>query len=457
MGTFGNTNPTLMRHDFKRAFYRVMLSEFNPEEIKEFFSISPLVIEGRTFTLREVFELLWQDRAKVPFAWDCATDNDLEPFLVSKGRSLAAFMNKILWLNNNSSVIPGKVLLSWFYPKLESLFSALDARDLIFPLITMHNENWMPNVTSRRVRKSEDGDWIKSVLIFIHDSTFSERLDWDFDAIAGIQFLAVPGTLGMPHFERHVMVSDTRHVERVIWNEADKAAYAEDTLLIQGQPSGRRMAFSAFCGKAGLNLDKFNPPDLSVTVMDRDYYCPIRKRIVLYQGCAYGAPVYLHSIEHRKIAHMKKDLLKNIVSDFVREDDLRIDALESKHLALLASLKETYDFRYFPVEESMTLNDVGFIKGISAKILKYLLEALLIHGRSAFEYKELKRQFEITLGQKNANFEIRFYRLVEKLETDSPGFRIERTGRGKFRVVTKGAVHFLEGAGKAEGARPEAG
>lgn len=444
-GRFGNTNQTLMRHDFKRAYYRVLLSEFEPEDIKSLLSQTPLEIAGKRFSLTEVCELLWQDRGKVPFAWDCATDNDLEPFLVSKGRTMEWFMNKVLWLNNNSSVIPGKVLLSWFYPKLESMFGALDARELLFPLITLHNENWMPNVTSRRVKKWEDGEWIKSVLVFIHDSTFAERLDWDFDSIAGPQFLAVPGMLAMPHFERHVMISDTRHVERVIWNEADAPSYSGDSMLIRGGIYGKRRSFSSFCRNADIDLGKFAPPDPPVIEMERDYFCPLRKRTVLYAGCAYGAPVYLHSIEHRKIAQMKKDLLRNIVSDLVREDEMKMDDLESRHQSLLAILKETHYFRYFQSDESLTLNDVSFIKGISAKILKYLLEAYLIDGRRTFEYKELKRQIEITLGQKNPNFEIRFYRLMEKLDSDSPGLRIERTGRGKFRIVTQGDIHFQAG------------
>jgi hypothetical protein len=442
MSTFGNTNQTLMRHDFKRAYYRVLLSEFGIEDIVKLISRVPLVIGEKRYSLEEVFSLLWQDRGKVPFAWDCATDNDLEPFLVSKGRSMEWFMRKVLWHNNNSSVIPGKVLLSWFYPKLESMFSALDARDLLFPLITLHNQNWMPNVNSRRVKKTEEGEWIKSVLVFIHDSSYAERLDWDFDAIAGPQFLAVPGMLAMPHFEKHAMIADTRHVERVIWEEADAPRYAGESMLIRGEPYGKRTSFSAFCRKLEIDLEKFGPPDLPVVEMERDYFCPIRKRIVLYRGCAYGAPIYLHSIEHRKNAHLEKDLLRNIVSDLVREDEMNMDELEAKHLALLASLRESYVFRYHQNDESMTLNGSGFIKGIPAKILKYLLEAYQAEGRCGFEYKELKRRFDITLGQKNSNFEIRFYRLMEKLGNESPGFRIERTGRGKFQVIAKASVRI---------------
>ena len=421
-----------------------MLSDFEINEIKDYFEKVPLIVENKKYTLAEVFALLWKEKGKVPFAWDCATDNELEPFLIAKGRSLNSFMKKVLWLNNNSSVIPGKVLLSWFYPKLESLFSAIDARDLVFPLITMHNENWMPNVTSRRIKKWEEGDWIKSVMVFIHDSSFSERLDWDFDVIAGPQLLAVPGMLGMPHFERHIMLADTRHVERIIWRKEDAVEYSGNIMLIGGMPFGKCMSFKMFCEKLDLDLEKFKPPASVVCVMDTDYFCPERNRIVLFNGCAYGSPLYLHSIEHRKTVHLKKDLLKNIVSDLVREDEMNVDVLEARHLALIASVTEKTEFQYFKVDESMALNGSTLIKGISAKILKYLVEAYLNEGRCEFEYRELKRQFEITLGQKNSNFEVRFYRLVEKLEEKCPSIVIEKKGRGRFTLAVKAKLSFEE-------------
>lgn len=82
------------------------------------------------------------------------------------------------------------------------------------------------------------------------------------------------------------MVSDIRHVERVIWNDMDRPRYEGDSMLIQGEPYGKRMAFSAFCREADIDLDPFHPPDLPVVAMERDYFCPIRKRNVLYLGCA---------------------------------------------------------------------------------------------------------------------------------------------------------------------------
>jgi hypothetical protein len=74
MGKFGNTNQTLIRHDYKRACYRAMLSEFSIDEVKEFFSLVPLLVEGKEYTGKDLFQLLWKEKAKIPIAYDVATE-----------------------------------------------------------------------------------------------------------------------------------------------------------------------------------------------------------------------------------------------------------------------------------------------------------------------------------------------------------------------------------------------
>lgn len=61
-----------------------------------------------------------------------------------------------------------------------------------------------------------------------------------------------------------------------------------------------------------------------------------------------------------------------------------------------------------------------------------------------FEYRELKRIFEITQGQKNSNFEMRFYRLVETLNEECPTIRIEKSGRGRFSLRVRGGLQYRE-------------
>lgn len=97
MGALGNTNRTLIRHDFKRATYRALLTEFPPEAVRGYFTKVPLEIEGSRLSEPELFDLMWNPKGKIPISWDVATDNELEPFVIAQGKSFAEVMRRILW------------------------------------------------------------------------------------------------------------------------------------------------------------------------------------------------------------------------------------------------------------------------------------------------------------------------------------------------------------------------
>lgn len=79
-------------------------------------------------------------------------------------------------------------------------------------------------------------------------------------------------------------------------------------------------------------------------------------------------------------------------------------------------------FNLFWIEKGLVL----------AKILRSFLHAFTLEGKRDFEYREFKRDFEIGMGMKNSNFEVRFYRLIEKLEEKYPDFKIVKSDRGRF-------------------------
>lgn len=444
MGTFGNTNTTLVRHDYKRACYRAMLSEFSAEEVVEYFMELPLIMDGKVIKGPELFKLLWAEKGKIPLNWDSLTDNLIEPFFIKKGREVKQVLNKILWLNNKTTYIPGKVLLTWFYPKLESVFSSVDTRDMVFSLISLFTENYLPKHVHRRVKRWEEGDWVKSVQVFIADTEFNEFLDWDYDFIARPQIMIAPVMFGMPPFERFGMISDTRPPESVVWDKDAQAARVGDTLTLHGEVFGRRASFGKFCSDMEIDLSKFRPPDLETILVERDYFCPIRQRVVLYKGCAYGAPVFLNWVAHRKLNLQPKGIFSSLVDDIEREETLQDVELEKRHHALLAFVAGRASFVYHEVDESITLNGQYFTKNVPAKILKYLLESYLRQGKSEFEYRDLKRLFEISQGQKHSNFEVRFYRLTEKLKEECPTVSVDKTGRGRFAFVVTGSLEYSE-------------
>jgi hypothetical protein len=443
-GKLGNSNKALIRHDYKRACYRAMLAEFTAAEVAEFFAKAPLIMEGKEIKGPELFKLLWSDKAKIPIYWDYFTDTIIEAFLIEKGRDVQTVLRKILWLHNQSTYIPGKVLLTWFYPRLEALFDSIDTRDMVFTMVTLFTENWLPNHIHRRIKRWEDGDWVRSVLVYISDSTFKEFLDWDYEFIAGPQIISAPIMFGMSPFEEFGMISDTRPPRNVIWDPAATVSVEGTTMKIAGEAFGKRMAFSDFCIAREFDLSKFNPPDFEVTVMERDYICPIRKRAVLHKDCAYGAPVFMGLVSHRKLKFQQKGFLNLFIGDIEREESLQKDALEPQHAALMAFAAGSAEFKYHVSDESMTLNGQHFTKGVPAQILKHLLSAWAGNGRTDFEYRELKQLFEISQGQKNSNFEVRFYRLVDKLKEECPTISIEKTGRGKFSLIVHGDLTYEE-------------
>ncbi|MEO6097380.1 MAG: hypothetical protein ABIW76_17680 [Fibrobacteria bacterium] len=424
-----------------------MLSEFPIEDVKEFFNFIPLILDGREYKGKKLYQLLWKEKAKIPIAYDVSTDNRFERFILSKGRKVPEVLGKILWLNNKSSVLPGKILLTWFYPKLESLFNSIDTRDMVFALITLNHETWFPGAIHRRIRKREEGEWVKSIMAFILDPGFREYLDWDLELFGKPQVLAAPVMIGLPAFERFTMLSDCRPASGIIWEAEDVPVVDGEFFRIRGEEAGRRVSFLDFCRRMEVadELARFNPPDIEVIEMTVDYHCPKRERIVLHKGCAYGAPLFLHLIEHRKLSVHKRDVLGNIVADLVREEELQNDDLELKHLALLESISERNVFEFHESDESITLNGAYFTRGIPARILTALLQSWLETGKTEFEYSEFKRRFEISLGQKNSNFEVRFYRLIDKLRQECKAITIEKTGRGKFRLVVDGVLELKDG------------
>lgn len=151
---------------------------------------------------------------------------------------------------------------------------------------------------------------------------------------------------------------------------------------------------------------------------------------------------YITVLKHRPMKAVGRKFLRHLIDDANAEEDLLGPDLERQHAALLQRMRESVRLTWYEADESFDLAGKPFIKGIPARILKHVLEAHLAEGRTEFEFRDLKLRFDITLGQKNANFEIRLARLAEKLSRESMCLRIEKAGRGRFRLEVAGKVEL---------------
>jgi hypothetical protein len=90
--------------------------------------------------------------------------------------------------------------------------------------------------------------------------------------------------------------------------------------------------------------------------------------------------------------------------------------------------------RYFPVDGSTFIDGDYLIKGVAGRILWSLLGQYMADGRVDFTNREVRLDPTLELPEYRDNFENRLILLKRRLaERDAP-IRIEKTGRGRFRV-----------------------
>ncbi len=428
-----DSEETLNRHDFWRGCYATMLSELSIEHIKEFFRDLPMVMGGRLIEGVEFYNLLWNEKGRIPMDWNYGSIHPLERFLIDKGYDALGFFRKMLHRNNRATYMPGKVLLSWFYPVMDKFFDRYDPRELVLQMITVYTEKYVEGTVHRRLKKEVDGEWMRSYMLFIGHKSFRKFYVFNFDFIVGEQIRSFPKMLDLPEFEELSYLNDCQRIEDVLWEEE----FRRDAEGLYW--NGRRIAvpddYHAFMERGGFDIGAFNMPRRQVLVATEDIHCARRGRQVIYRGCAYESPAYLTVIKHRKNTKEERKILQQMLQDTMVEDDLFSPEVIRKHEELIRSLEKKLAFSYTPGDESISVNGAHLTKGVPAKILRNILHAYVKEGKNDFEYREFKRDFEISLGQKNSNFEVRFYRLVGKLGERCPELRIEKADRGRFTLA----------------------
>jgi adenylate cyclase len=96
--------------------------------------------------------------------------------------------------------------------------------------------------------------------------------------------------------------------------------------------------------------------------------------------------------------------------------------------------------RHFAVNDSVFLDDAYLIKGVAGAILWKLLKDFVQQGRTEFSNRELRLDASIRLPDVTDNLEARLVLLRRRLDEHGPHLRIEKTGRGRFRLAVQRPV-----------------
>ncbi|NML42987.1 GAF domain-containing protein [Ramlibacter sp. G-1-2-2] len=99
--------------------------------------------------------------------------------------------------------------------------------------------------------------------------------------------------------------------------------------------------------------------------------------------------------------------------------------------------------RHYAANDSIFLGDTYLIKGVAGAILWKLLGDHVRQGRTEFTNRELRLDLALRLPDVADNLEARLLLLQRRLVEQGAGLRIEKTGRGRFRLVVERAVQLV--------------
>jgi hypothetical protein len=435
--------------DFQHAEYLALLESIEPELIAAFYRSHPWILsDGTTFPTHACVEKLWHGKDKLPLLWDNRLELALEG-LLSEAQCPDPFevMRKQLRHMAKATYVPGKVLFSWLYRSIETVFTDSKSYDLYFKALSFVSEHIVPNSLGSRVRRWQSGGKVYNWVVFCGSKQFEYDLRYNWDLTMREHLLASPQALHLPAFEsvRHVAIGATLQ-EALL---RDDLIEQDHVCLLDGEIIATACTVDDWIREEQVEIPGF--PDrlktLKVWVAKRDIFCAKRRRIVVFEGCTYGMPFHASVL-----CHPAKWLARGNVLQPIAEELNSAESIESanstdllaRHEAVLALLGGHGDWVFHRLSESMTCNGHHVIKGTPARILRYFLTEQASRHRCEFDYRELLAQSDLTLGQKSPNLTTPLLRLSQRLAEIDASVQVQRVSKGKFRMDVKGSFKFSE-------------
>jgi adenylate cyclase len=104
----------------------------------------------------------------------------------------------------------------------------------------------------------------------------------------------------------------------------------------------------------------------------------------------------------------------------------------------------TTRLRHYVADDSIFVDDDYLIKGVAGAILWKLVGDYARAGRTDFTNRELRLDPQIRLPDLFDNLEARLILLQRRLAERSDAVRIEKTGRGRFRLCVQRPMELQE-------------
>ena len=447
------TDSIAIKNDYVKFLYASMLLEFSESEVRQFWDKHSYPYAGDPPDLSVLYGWLWQEDAFSSLDYMIRVADSLETFLLSRGLSTPVFIRNATSKLNKGLLIPAKTMFKWSSPFLELFFSTDDLRYLILQLVPYYTSILIPGIHHGLIQHTSDektGKAVATIMLSQALEYLQNRSEGDITPLppfdcelwAAVFIQTMPLCMRLKPYEKLFILADLRPVHSIVPN----ADYLNGSHFIDGKKYGIEKKFNEICQEKKLadDLTGMNIPNLTVTEIIDDYFCPERKRIVLHKGCVYGAPVCLYRFEYLKATKKPKEFLSEIIDESVEKTNSSWLRVKARHDLLLKNIEPEIHCTYHIRDESISVNGKHLMKSVPAKILRYIITQYLNAGKTEFEYREFINNSEIILNTLSPNMAVRINRLSQVLETNFPFVKIIRTERGKFTVTVSCMLSYSE-------------
>jgi hypothetical protein len=412
------------------------------DTVKKVWQNVPAEINGELYSGSKLFSYLWAGKNWIPNEYICRIWLELEEAFLSCGRYIREDFITFL---KRGDVVEAGMVFRFLEPVLVKLFKFVDIRFGILKFIgTLHN-TCNPNArwVTEGLSKDRNGKVI-SYQILAMDSTFTHKFpspDGDVAFNPLTQYMSL--RFGATPFDTSRIVAECQTVFERIGQELEPRI-EKGVFYLGTEKYGIVARFKKFTKDNGILLKNIFPPDCDVVVIDKDYYCPVRRRTILCQGCAYGAPVWIMKVGYDSKVNTPKDPLQSLKDELTTEVPSTYALLQLKHDALLSSFSETVRFTYKTSEQSLFSNDRFVTSGVQAKILREILLAHRDKKQCEFARREFIRNPEFVSDAYNTGFNVRLDRIIECMNKTCSEVKIEKHARGRFKIHPTCAIIFTE-------------
>ncbi|HOX51579.1 MAG TPA: hypothetical protein PKY05_08825 [Fibrobacteria bacterium] len=432
-----------------RTLHCALLLEGGIELAREFWLGHPLETLDGPVSGVELYRHIWKEQAWTPLEYQLRVMESMEAFCLHHDIDFLKFIREKVFTLQSGGVLSARGSLALVG---NFLFQLVRTRDIYRTILEVLNDSTRilaPMTTTKLIATDLLPGYHRGWMLHIHDPSFSGNLPgYESDVWFGTQLEKIPQRLGLSPYAFVYCHSEAREIS-VILGKVHRGVHPSwqgDRWVLDGTAISKPDRFYRWLSDCGIAPSQIHPvPDHDIQVAVQDVVCPVRKRVVIRAGCAYGALAYLAEMRWKRGGGQPVEQgISGLIHNAMADDLDPMDLACQRHEELLMQYRHRLCFVFHHQDETISCNGEHLLRGVPAKILQKVLMAHTLTGRTSFENREFRRDPDLGLDPLNPNLESRIKILSERLDERLVGFRIIKSGRGRFDLETTTLVEFQE-------------